>query len=59
MFLVHNSLILVFLVAYFLPQNTESLEMTFANNSMIVEAQDCVTLYSLKMCTFYGKLGPK
>lgn len=38
MFLVHNSLILVFPAASFLPQNTESLEIVFANNSMIVES---------------------
>lgn len=37
MFLVHNSFILMFPVAYFLSQNTERLEMAFANNSMIVE----------------------
>ena len=38
MFLVHNSLILVFPAASSLPQNTESLEIVFANNSMIVES---------------------
>lgn len=38
MFLVHNSLILVFPVVNFLAQNTESLDKAFANNSMIVES---------------------
>lgn len=59
MFLVHNSLILVFPAASFLPQNTESLEIVFANNSMIVESENGITLYSLNTCTFSGKLSPK
>lgn len=59
MFLVHNSYILVFPVAYFLSQNTERLEMAFANNSMTVEPQGGSILYSLNMGTFYGKLRPK
>lgn len=59
MFLVHNSFILMFPVAYFLSQNTERLEMAFANNSMTVESQGSSILYSLNMGTFYGKRRPK
>lgn len=55
MFLVHNSLILEFSVAYFLPQKIESLKMIFTNNNIFVESQDSATLCSLKMCMFYRK----
>lgn len=58
-FTVCSSLILRFPVADFLSQSTECEEMPFANNSMFVESQDGITLYSLNTGTFYGKLRPE